>query len=254
MAGQLDGQVCVVTGASRGIGKAIAERLAREGARIVVHYGRNRDMAEQVAEGLAGSGHVAIGANLEAVREAASFIEQAAAEAGRIDVLVNNAGIYKSHPPMTSSSDDWLESWERTLAVNLVSPAAMCHAAARLMAGEGGGRIINIGSRGAFRGEPEGPAYAASKAGLHALSQTLAKALAPENILVFAIAPAFVGTDMATSLLEGPEGDSIRAQSPLNRVGTPEEIADVACYLAATEAAFMTGAIIDVNGASYLRS
>ena len=119
---------------------------------------------------------------------------------------------------------------------------------------QGGGRIINITSRGAFRGEPDGPAYAASKAGMNAMSQSLAKALAPHKICVFAIAPGWVDTDMAKPLLEGPDGDAIRAQSPMNRVATPKEVARTILFLASEGTDALTGCIIDVNCASYLRT
>jgi len=181
-------------------------------------------------------------------------VDEASSEMGRLDVLVNNAGIFSPHPPLDVSTEAWLESWNGILAVNLISPAVLCQAAAKVMAEQGGGRIINIGSRGAFRGEPECSAYGASKAGLHSMSQSLAVALGPKNIQVFAVAPGFVETDMAKSLLDSDAGDAIRAQSSANRVARPEEVAEVVCFLASTGAEFMTGGIIDVNGASYLRT
>ena len=118
----------------------------------------------------------------------------------------------------------------------------------------GSGKIINITSRGAFRGEPNAPAYGASKAGLNAFSQSMAQALAPHNIFVYAVAPGFVETDMSASLLCGPKGDAIRAQSPLNRVARSEEVARVVLFLATEGTDYLTGCIIDVNGASYLRT
>jgi len=233
----LKGKVCLVTGASRGIGAAIASALAERGARVVVHYGHAKELAVKVAENLAGSDHLVVGANL-----------------ANPDAADENAGIFVPHPPMTVDADDWLFKWEQTLAVNLLSPAALCQSAAKIMAEQGGGRIINIGSRGAFRGEPECPAYAASKAGLHAMSQSLAVALAPHGILVYAVAPGFVATDMAQELLDSEKGAGIRAQSPLGRVAIPEEIAETVCFLASSRAEFLSGGIIDINGASYLRS
>lgn len=243
-----------MTGASRGIGAAIASALAERGARVVVHYGHAKELAVKVAENLAGSDHLVVGANLANPDAADDFIESVVDQTGRLDVLVNNAGIFVPHPPMAVDADDWLFKWEQTLAVNLLSPAALCHSAAKIMAEQGGGRIINIGSRGAFRGEPECPAYAASKAGLHAMSQSLAVALAPEGILVYAVAPGFVATDMAQELLDSDKGAGIRAQSPLGRVAQPEEIAETVCFLASSKAEFLSGGIIDINGASYLRS
>jgi len=243
----LKGKVCLVTGASRGIGAAIASALAERGARA-------KELAVKVAENLAGSDHLVVGANLANPDAADEFMESVVDQTGRLDVLVNNAGIFVPHPPMTVDADDWLFKWEQTLAVNLLSPAALCQSAAKIMAEQGGGRIINIGSRGAFRGEPECPAYAASKAGLHAMSQSLAVALAPHGILVYAVAPGFVATDMAQELLDSEKGAGIRAQSPLGRVAIPEEIAETVCFLASSRAEFLSGGIIDINGASYLRS
>ena len=251
---RLDGKVCLVTGGSRGIGAAIAVYFAEQGARVIVHYGSDRAAAERVLSGLAGTGHIVLGADLLKPDNVPAFVEEAMATAGRIDVLVNNAGIYGQHPILGVDTAEWLVAWQEILAVNLISPAVLCHAVAKPMAEQGGGRIINIGSRGAFRGEAEGPAYGASKAGLHAMSQSLAVALAPANIQVFAIAPCFTETEMVTDYLEGEAGAAIKSQSPLNRVARPDEIAETACFLAATEAEFLTGGIIDVNGASYLRS
>jgi NAD(P)-dependent dehydrogenase (short-subunit alcohol dehydrogenase family) len=148
----------------------------------------------------------------------------------------------------------WREAWEWTLAANLQGPANLSHLAARAMASASGGRIINISSRGAFRGEPEAPAYAASKAGLNALSQSLAKALAPSGVLVFCIAPGWVDTAMAAESLLGPKGGEILAQHPLGRVATAGEVARTAVFCALDAPAAMTGSIIDVNGASYLRT
>jgi len=250
----LDGKVCLVTGASRGIGAAIAGSLAASGAGIVVHYGSNREAAEAVAKGLPGTRHLVLGADLSRPENAAGLIDRVMAQVERLDVLVNNAGIFQPHPPLEVDAADWLRQWHEILAVNLVSPAALSQAAAKIMARQGGGRIINIGSRGAFRGEPDCPAYGASKAGLHAMSQSLALALGPSNIQVVAVAPGFVETDMAQSLLDSEAGDRIRAQSPMGRVARPEEVAELVAFLAATDAEFLTGGIIDLNGASYLRS
>lgn len=249
----LRGKAALVTGASRGIGRAIAERLAAEGARVGVHFGRNREAAREVLDSLAGSGHAVLQADLGRAGEVAALADEAADTLGGLDILVNNAGIFELQQ-VDSDARDWNENWVRTLAVNLHAPASLCHAAARLMSQTGGGRIINITSRGAFRGEPRAAAYGASKAGLNALSQSLAQALAPKAIYVFAIAPGFVETDMAAQLLAGPEGASIRAQSPLGRVAQPEEVAHAVAFLACPGSEYLTGGILDINGASYLRS
>ena len=173
---------------------------------------------------------------------------------GGIDILVNNAGIFEAHPVDEVSYEDWQHHWQRTLAVNLVGPANLCWHAVRHMRESGGGRIVNISSRGAFRGEPHCPAYGASKAGLNALTQSLAQQLAPLGIFVGAVAPGFVETDMASAVLDGPGGDAVRNQSPLGRVAKPEEVAHAVLFLASSGAEFSTGTVIDVNGASYLRT
>ncbi len=249
----LHDKTALVTGASRGIGRAIAQRLATEGARVAVHFGTSAAAAEAVAESLPGTGHCCIGADLGQPEQAATLAAAADQALGGLDILVNNAGIFETQP-VDDNAANWRRNWDRTLAINLQAPALLCHAAAQLMAAHGGGRIINITSRGAFRGEPRAAAYGASKAGLNALSQSLAQALAPQKIYVFAIAPGFVETDMAAHLLQGPDGDRIRAQSPLGRVARPEEVGHTVAFLACPGSEFLTGAILDVNGASYLRS
>ena len=244
----------LVTGASRGIGRAVAERFARDGARVCVHFGHDEDAARAVVESLPGEGHCMSEADLadpHAVRELA---KRAVYELGGIDVLVNNAGVFFEHPVDTMEYDDWQAAWRKTLGVNLLGPANLIHQVVPQMIENGGGRIINVSSRGAFRGEPVSPAYGASKAGLNSLSQSLAVALAKHGIRVFVVAPGFVATDMVKDLLESDAGEDIAAQSPLNRVASPEEVAAVIAWLATPEAEFVTGAIIDVNGASYLRS
>jgi NAD(P)-dependent dehydrogenase (short-subunit alcohol dehydrogenase family) len=172
---------------------------------------------------------------------------------GRLDVLVNNAGIFDYHKILDIEFAEWQEVWRRTLGTNLLGPARLMYFAAQQMVAQGGGRIINITSRGAFRGEPDAPAYGASKAGLNALSQSLAKALAPHQVYVYAVAPGWVATDMAESTLSSPEGQQILRDSPMGRVAQPEEIAHTVLFLASKGAESLTGGIIDVNGATYLR-
>jgi 3-oxoacyl-[acyl-carrier protein] reductase len=173
---------------------------------------------------------------------------------GGLDVLVNNAGVFTPHPITDVSYEQWQAAWQDTLGVNLIGAANATWCAVRHMIGNGGGRIVNVSSRGAFRGEPGQPAYGASKAGLNAFGQSLALALAPQGIAVATVAPGFVDTDMAAGHLDGARGDEIRAQSPFDRVATAEEIAAAVLYLASPEAEWASGAILDLNGASYLRS
>ena len=247
-------RVVMVTGASRGIGREIARRFADSGARVVVHFHKNSQAAEQTLADLAGNSHLMVSADLADAAAVGSMAEKTLKETGKIDVLVNNAGVYEFHPVATTSFEEWQLSWEKTLFTNLLGPAHLSFHVVRHMLKRGGGKIINITSRGAFRGEPDAPAYGASKAGLNAFSQSMAQALAPHHIFVYAVAPGFVETDMAASLLSGPEGDAIRGQSPLNRVGRPEEVAGVVLCLAGEGTDYRTGSSIDGNGAAYLRS
>ena len=172
---------------------------------------------------------------------------------GRLDILINNAGIFEAHPIADVSYEQWQESWKRVISTNLIGAANAIYCAAQHMIQQKSGRIVNISSRGAFRGEPDSPAYGASKGGMNSMSGSLAKYLAPYNIFMATVAPGFVETEMASENLQGESGLKIRAQSPLNRVARPEEVAYAALFLASDGAEFSTGTIIDVNGASYLR-
>jgi NAD(P)-dependent dehydrogenase (short-subunit alcohol dehydrogenase family) len=246
----------LVTGASRGLGRAIAEQFAAGGYRVGVHCLQNRPAAEECLAALAGEGHALIEGPIAAANEARAVFAAAVEKLGRVDVLVNNAGIYFDHPPLTTSPDEWSRAWNEVIGVNLLAPAWLCHAAIEHMRaharGQGRGAIVNISSRGAYRGEPDAPAYGAAKAGLNSLTQSLAVACAPIGIDVYGIAPGWIRTDMATSYLEGPAGDAIRNQSPLGRVAEPAEIARIALFLASEDSSWMTGTIIHANGASYL--
>jgi len=252
--GEFEGKIVLVTGASRGIGKAIAEQFAVHGARVALHFNAHRSLAEQVRASLAGGPHILLQADLAGPDSATNLIEAVARDLGRIDILINNAGIYKLHPPAQTDFPEWTEVWDRTIAVNLTAPAHLSYCAIRHMLRQGGGTIVNISSRGAFRGEPAAPAYGAAKAGLNALGQSMAKGLAPYNIFVYTVAPGWVDTDMASPSMAGPNADSVKAQSPLNRLGRPEEIARIVLFLASEQSHYMTGFIIDANGASYLRT
>ena len=244
----------LVTGASRGIGAAIAHALAARGCRVAIHCNRQRELAEKVRRKLAGEGHLVIAADLTTDEGVDKTWDETQRSFGRVEILVNNAGVFMEHPPLSTPPASWREAWRRTLAANLLGPAHLSHLAATSMAAAGGGRIVNISSRGAFRGEPDAPAYGASKAGLNALSQSLAKALAPHKVAVLCIAPGWVETDMAAEHLRGVRGMELLAQHPLGRVATTEEIAKTAVFCALDAPETMTGAVIDVNGASYLRT
>ena len=243
-----------MTGGSRGIGAAIARAFAERGDRVAVHYGTSAASAERVRDGLPGDGHVAVRADMADPGAVRAMVDSAAERLGGLDVLVNNAGVYLDQPVLETSYEDWQAAWRATLDVNLAGAANATWCAVRhMVTGGTGGHVVNVGSRGAYRGEPANPAYGASKAGLHAFGQSLAVALAPHGITVASVAPGFVQTDMATGVLSGPGGDAIRAQSPFNRVADPAEIAAAVVYLASPESTWASGAVLDLNGASHLR-
>jgi NAD(P)-dependent dehydrogenase (short-subunit alcohol dehydrogenase family) len=185
---------------------------------------------------------------------AQQLIEQAHEAFGGLDVLVNNAGISQRHRFEDIDYATWRETWRRIVDTNLTAAANLCFCAGQKMIAAGGGRIVNVSSRGAFRGEPLMPWYGASKAGMNAMGQSLAQALGPKGVFVYTVAPGFVETEMAAAVLSSPEGDDIRNQSTIGRVAQPEELGKTVAFLALEAPEFMTGCIVDVNGASYLRS
>jgi 3-oxoacyl-[acyl-carrier protein] reductase len=243
----------LVTGASRGIGAAVAQEFAAAGDRVAVHYGASREAAEAVAASLAGDGHVVVGADLADPEAVRTMVTAAAEGLGGLDVLVNNAGVFTPHPITETTYEEWQRAWHDTLAVNLLGAANAAWCAVPHMIEAGGGRIVNVSSRGAFRGEPRSPAYGASKAALVAFGQSLARALGPHRIAVTTVAPGWTVTDMAADTLEGPRGDDIRGESPLGRVAEPLDVARAVLYLASPGAEMASGTVLDVNGASFLR-
>jgi len=251
---RFDNKIVLITGASRGIGRATAIAFAAKGAKVAVNYRANLAAAMETLDLLAGEGHIIVKADVSIPEEISAMVSEVTTHFGKLDVLVNSAGIFEYHAIDKVDYATWQKEWQRTISVNLLGAANMMYCAAQQMMKQGGGRIVNVSSRGAFRGEPLQPAYGASKAGMNAMGQSLAQALAPYNIFVGTIAPGFVETDMAKAVLDGPDGDHIRNQSPVGRVAKPEEVAHGILFLASEGAEFMTGAILDINGASYLRS
>ncbi len=225
----------LLTGASRGIGAAIAARLSTENIRLVATSSKDGDLAHPKTPALIWD---AARAQLD----------------GRIDVLINNAGVFESNP-IDAADADWLAGWERTMQINLSASADLCRRAVLHWQERGqGGRIVNIASRAAHRGDsPAHWHYAASKAGMVAMTKTIARAYAAQNILAFAICPGFTMTGMAQDYLASRGGDALLADIPLGRVAMPDEVAEIAAFCALTAPPSMTGAVLDVNGASYVR-
>jgi 3-oxoacyl-[acyl-carrier protein] reductase len=250
----MKGQVILITGASGGIGSVMAAQFADVDAKVILHYNSQQKKAECIRKKLKGKGHITIGGDLTNPQAIDTIVERALSAFGRIDVLINNAGVYTEHPIEKIDFFEWESAWNKSINTNLIGPAHLTFLVTKEMIKQGGGKIINISSRGAFRGEPTAPAYGASKAGLNAMGQSLAIALAPHNIFIYTIAPGFVETAMARPLLTGERKKEILNQSPIGRVAKPEEIAKTAVFLASEGTDFLTGCIIDVNGASYLRS
>ena len=238
----------LVTGGSRGIGRAVCEAFAAQGDRVAVHS------TQGTGTGLPGGPHIAVAGDVTDPHAVELFVAKAAEELGGIDVLINNAGVYDELDPLTATYAQWQEHWRRTVEVDLLGPAWVTFCALPHLRASPHGRIVNVGSRGASRGEPTAVAYGAAKAGLTAMGQSLAVALAPYGVAVGSVLPGFVETEMARQVLDGPRGDAVRAQSPAGRVATPEEVAAAVLYLASEQAFWATGAVLDVNGASYLRT
>ena len=249
----------LISGASGGIGRAIAAAFAARGDRVAVHYAANRAGAEETLRSLAGAGHAAVGGDLRDPDAAARVAEAAADALGGVDVLVNNAAVAprpdNRHAPADVSYQEWQRAWRDMVDINLLGAANLTFCVARRLIDRGaGGAIVNVGSRGAFRGEPDYPAYGATKAALHAFGQSMAVALGPHGIAVSSVAPGFVATARQAASLAGDAGVAVRAQSPFGRVGTPEEVAAAVLYLASPEGAWSSGAVLDLNGASHLRT
>jgi NAD(P)-dependent dehydrogenase (short-subunit alcohol dehydrogenase family) len=247
-------KVILVTGASRGIGAATAKLFAESGAKIIVHYHKNEAAANRICQELKGKDHTVVQANIANPNDIEKLVSKVIDTYGAIDILVNNAGVFQELDIENLSYPDWQQSWEETISTNLSGVANLSFLVAKSMIQSGGGKIINVSSRGAFRGEPNAPAYGASKAGLNALGQSMAKAFAPHHIYVYTIAPGYVETDMSMHAQDRTSIDNIKAQSPLNRIAQPEEIAKAICLLVADGTEYMTGCIVDMNGASYLRT
>jgi NAD(P)-dependent dehydrogenase (short-subunit alcohol dehydrogenase family) len=247
----------LVTGASRGAGRAIAAAFASAGDRVAIHHRNSIELAESLLRELAGEGHTIVRADITDPDAVRAMVDHAAKELGGIDVLVNNAGQAFAHSITGDSYADWQSAWQRTLGVNLTGAANVTFCAVKHMLARPNdappGRVINVGSRGAYRGEPGQPAYGAAKAGLHAFGQSLAVALAPHGIAVASVAPGYIIEDASNAAYKTPRGKDLAAQSPFGRVARPTDVAAAVVWLASADAEWASGAVLDLNGASYLR-
>ena len=243
----------LVTGASGGIGAATARTLVEAGGSVVLHDVRPDGPIEDLCVEI-GDAATVVAADLADPETIEAMWTQAIAWRGRIDVLVNNAGIYES-AAVDGELGAWLESWQRTLAVNLVSPATLCRSAVRTFRQQpGGGIIINLASRAAFRGEdPDYWHYAASKAGIVAMTKTIARQYGRDGITSFGVSPGFVNTSFNDALVEQYGLEFFERDTGLGEVAEPEDVANIVAFLASGKARHATGATIDVNGASYVR-
>ena len=249
------GKNVLITGGSRGIGRACAKIFSDLNANVIITYKSNLAEARQTLSLLKDQqNHSAYQLDVSRAEDIKRLFEQVIEKYQKLDVLVNNAGVFIEHKIAEVSFEEWQNVWNETIATNLTGVSNLCYFAGQQMIKQNHGKIINVSSRGAFRGEPDSPAYGASKAGLNSMSQSLAVALAKYKITVGVVAPGFVETDMAAAHLQGETGELIKKQSPLNRVATPEEVARLVVVFASEGLEFMTGGIVDLNGASYLRT
>jgi 3-oxoacyl-[acyl-carrier protein] reductase len=251
---RFDNKIVLITGSSRGIGAATALKFAESGATVVIHYIKDVYKARKTFNDLPGSCHMLQKADLSSPDAVKLLFGKVLKQKGRIDILVNNAGIYEETSWWELDYEEWQEHWRRTIDTNLTGMANLSFLVAKQMIEQGEGKIINVSSRGAFRGEPHALPYGAGKAAMNSFGQSMAWALADKNIQVYTIAPGWVDTDMTHEILESERGKAVTAQSPMNRIARPEELANAILLLASSGTEYMTGCILDMNGASYLRT
>jgi 3-oxoacyl-[acyl-carrier protein] reductase len=249
----LKGKTVLVTGGSRGIGAAIVRATAAADAHVLLHYGKSHEAAEALRHEIGAASCHLLAADLAEADAASGLWRDAESAASRIDVLVNNAGIFIPAPIATPMTD-WQRAFAEVMQVNLTAPAELCKLAVAHFRKRGGGKIINIASRAAHRGDaPDQWPYAASKAALVALTKTIARGYAAENILAFAIAPGFTETDMAFAGMSEADIRRIVSEIPLGSMASAEEVGALVAFLCGDEVRHMTGATFDINGASYVR-
>jgi len=252
----LSGKCVLVTGASKGIGAAIARRMAEAGAHVVAHYGSDRAGAEEAVDGLDASKTLLVGADFSDLDSVEALWDEAARWRGRVDVLVNNAAIMLFEGGFDETTERWDEVWERTLQVNVLAAARLLRRAVLHYLDEGGGTIITLSSWAAQKGvtNPGTIAYGASKAAVHNATQTIARAHAADGILAYIIAPGVVRTRLSEGFAESMGGEEDVTQGlAMKEWVPPDEIAQTSVFLASGLARHLTGATLDINGASYVR-
>lgn len=249
----LDGKTVLVTGGSRGIGAAIARAVGAAGATVILHYGRSDAAARALRDAIGGARCRLIQSDLSNPQSVAEVWRRARDQAERIDVLVNNAGIFEA-APIEAPLETWRKAWSRVLQINLLAPAELCRHAILDFRKWGGGKIINIASRAAFRGEvPDQMPYGASKGALVTLTKTIARGYAKDGVLAFAIAPGFTDTEMVSEHVDDEALERVVSEIPLGSMASPEEIGSLSAFLCSDDVRHLTGATFDINGASYLR-
>ena len=247
----LDGRVILLTGASKGIGAATADRLLAAGADVLLHYNTAPGHTAELVERHGAERCTAIQADLGSAEEVDRLWADALAWRGHLDGLVNNAAVMLSAAP-DDPMEAWRADWQRTLAVNVAAVADLCRHAVAHFQQRGGGTVVNIASRAAFRGDlPDAMHYAASKGAVVALTRSLAKAYAADDILAYAVAPGWVGTDRIRAKLDQPGNQRLLADVPIGDAAPPEEVGNIVAFLMSGLARHATGATVDINGASY---
>jgi NAD(P)-dependent dehydrogenase (short-subunit alcohol dehydrogenase family) len=248
----LTDKVALITGASRGIGAETAIRFGLAGARVAVNYNRGKREAEEIAAAIGDDRAFAIGADMADPKTVEAMVDAVVARWGRLDILVNNAAVYDRNEFERDDYESWQRGWLKTFEVNVFGAANAAFLAMRLMRQQGGGKIINVASRAAFRGETEFADYGASKAALVNLTRSIARGCAKDNIVASCVAPGFILTEMARGELE-KHYDEIVNQIPLRRVGTVDDVAAAILFLASPLADYLNGVTIDINGGSWFQ-
>jgi len=245
-------RVVLITGAAGGIGSATAETIVARGGKVVIHDVRRDGRLGDLQERLGDSAH-AVAADLTVLNDVVALWEQAVAWQGGVDVLINNAGIYE-RAAVDAPLDEWQAAWDRMVAICLTAPATLCREAIKFFRGHGGGIIVNLASRAAWRGEDaDYMHYAATKAGVVAMTKTIARQFGRDGVTAYAVAAGFVDTPFNTALVQEYGIDFFANDTGLGEVAQPQDLANVIVFLASGLARHATGATIDVNGASYVR-